>query len=101
MFFAAPVEWCEGASARLAGHKTEPQNWGGETVIRKKIGDKAGAYFGREGSSEKIGKTGRKEGDSEFRAAEIHARRMMRMNLGRGKVGNEVKRTGRKEGDGN
>jgi len=40
---------------------------------------------GREGSGDEIGGTGRKEGESEKEAAEIHARRGMRMNLGRGK----------------
>ena len=52
-------------------------------------------------SGDEIGGTGRKEGESEREAAEIHARRGKRMNLGRGKVGNEVERTGRKEGEGN
>ena len=56
---------------------------------------------GREGNSDEIGGTGRKKGESERGVEEVHARRGKRMNLGRGKVGNDVEKTGRKEGEGN
>ena len=87
---------------RRDSRATKPNPEAGAVEPRSERRSERGwSVCGREGSSDEIGGTGRKEGESEREAAEIHARRRMRMNLGREKMGNEVERTGRKEGEGN
>ena len=51
-----------GASAPIAGHKTEPRNRGGKTEIRKEIGEKLERLVDAKATANKLDKPDARKG---------------------------------------